>query len=82
MANLHHFRVPALLVSGLAVVAAAACQGGSDTKTSTETSTTQAATDTADTGATPVALRTGNAEAGRDVYRNETFGDEGFWTDA
>lgn len=82
MANLHHFRVPALLVSGLAVVAAAACQGGSDTKTSTETSTTQAATDSAGTGATPVALRTGNAEAGRDVYRNETFGDEGFWTDA
>ncbi len=26
--------------------------------------------------------QSGNAEAGRDVYRFETFGNEGFWTDA
>ncbi len=26
--------------------------------------------------------RRGNAEAGRDVFRFETFGNEGFWTDA
>ena len=26
--------------------------------------------------------RTGNAAAGRNVFRFETFGDEGFWTDA
>ena len=32
---------------------------------------------TAPTGAAP-----GNAQAGRDVFRFETFGNEGFWTDA
>ncbi len=31
---------------------------------------------------TPHPHRRGNAQAGRDVFRFETFGDEGFWTDA
>ncbi|GAC1618461.1 MAG: hypothetical protein PVS2B2_03720 [Candidatus Acidiferrum sp.] len=31
---------------------------------------------------TPVARQDGNANAGRDVFRFETFGNEGFWTDA
>ena len=31
---------------------------------------------------TPAAHQLGDAEAGRDVFRFETFGDEGFWTDA
>lgn len=30
----------------------------------------------------PAPLQKGDAEAGRDVFRFETFGDEGFWTDA
>ena len=30
----------------------------------------------------PNSHQTGNAAAGRDVYRFETFGNEGFWTDA
>ncbi|MES2459189.1 MAG: hypothetical protein V4671_01300 [Armatimonadota bacterium] len=30
----------------------------------------------------PLPLRRGNATAGRDVFRFETFGNEGFWTDA
>ncbi|MBA3572569.1 MAG: hypothetical protein H0W34_11500, partial [Pyrinomonadaceae bacterium] len=30
----------------------------------------------------PVPHETGNAAAGRDVFRFETFGNEGFWTDA
>ena len=29
-----------------------------------------------------VAREDGNADSGRDVFRNETFGNEGFWTDA
>ena len=31
---------------------------------------------------TPAAHQLGDADAGRDVFRFETFGDEGFWTDA
>jgi len=42
----------------------------------------QAATDGPDTKATPAPHQTGNAAAGRDVFRFETFGNEGFWTDA
>ncbi len=42
----------------------------------------QAAADGPDTRATPVPHQTGNAAAGRDVFRFETFGNEGFWTDA
>ncbi len=35
-----------------------------------------------DTTQQPIPHETGNAAAGRDVYRFETFGNEGFWTDA
>ena len=31
---------------------------------------------------TPAPRQDGNATAGRDVFRFETFGNEGFWTDA
>lgn len=31
---------------------------------------------------TPLSQQSGNAVAGRDVFRFETFGNEGFWTDA
>jgi hypothetical protein len=31
---------------------------------------------------TPANLQKGDANAGRDVFRFETFGNEGFWTDA
>jgi len=81
MAHFHHFRVPALLVSGLAVVAAAACQGGGTTQTNNEAATAQPA-DTTQAGAPSTALQAGNIERGREVFRHETFGDEGFWTDA
>ncbi len=35
-----------------------------------------------DTREKPIPHETGNAAAGRDVFRFETFGNEGFWTDA
>ncbi len=35
-----------------------------------------------DTRQQPIPHETGNAAAGRDVFRFETFGNEGFWTDA
>lgn len=34
------------------------------------------------TNAMPIPHQAGNAAAGRDVFRFETFGNEGFWTDA
>ena len=68
MTNSYFLRMPALLLSGLAVLVAAGWQSESSTKTTSETTTDSA-------GA-------GRIEVGREVYRNETFGDEGFWTDA
>ncbi len=40
------------------------------------------AMDGPETNVKPVPHETGNAAAGRDVFRFETFGNEGFWTDA
>lgn len=82
MTNFNQLRVPALLLSGLAVVAAAACQGGGASKTADATTAHEAVADTTKNGAPSTALHAGSIEAGRDVYRYETFGDEGFWTDA
>lgn len=42
----------------------------------------RATPDGPDTREKPVPHETGNAAAGRDVFRFETFGNEGFWTDA
>ncbi|RZJ56419.1 MAG: hypothetical protein EOO55_05140, partial [Hymenobacter sp.] len=75
--------MPALLASGLAVVAAVACNSSGSTATTTDAPTAhEAVGDTTQSGATSTALHAGSIEAGRDVYRYETFGDEGFWTDA
>jgi len=83
MFTLQPFRVPALFASGLAVVAAVACNSSGSTATTTEAPTAhEAVGDTTQRGATSTALHAGSIEAGRDVYRYETFGDEGFWTDA
>ncbi len=43
---------------------------------------TRANADGPDTREQPVPHERGNAAAGRDVFRFETFGNEGFWTDA
>ena len=42
----------------------------------------RSASDGPDTGQQPIPHDTGNAAAGRNVFRFETFGNEGFWTDA
>ncbi len=44
--------------------------------------TPRATPDGPDTGEQPIPHETSNAAAGRDVFRFETFGNEGFWTDA
>ena len=44
--------------------------------------TPRATPDGPDTRQKPVPHETGNATSGRDVFRFETFGNEGFWTDA
>lgn len=82
MFTFHQFRLPALVASGLAVVAAVACNNGSTAANTSGTPATTQGADSTGTGATSTALHAGNIESGRDVYRNETFGDEGFWTDA
>lgn len=77
MTNSIKLRVLALFLSGPAILAVAACQSGNSAKTNSETTTVQ------ETGADTTALTgSGSIEAGREVYRNETFGDEGYWTDA
>ena len=55
--------------------------GCGHTGTPTEESAAAGTDGPADQG-TAVARQDGNASAGRDVFRFETFGNEGFWTDA
>ena len=60
-------------IVGLALVGAlAGCGGGGSDSGSDGPSTSEA----------PVVHQVGNAAAGRDVFRFETFGNEGYWTDA
>lgn len=71
-------------MSVAAFATAVACQSGATTKADADT-TAAAATDTTQTPADTTNAGTtgaGTADAGRDVYRFETFGTEGFWTDA
>ncbi|MGI4871428.1 MAG: hypothetical protein ACRYFX_09655 [Janthinobacterium lividum] len=82
MLTFSQLRLPALAASGLALVAAVACNSGTSTKTTEATTAHEAVGDTTKAGTPSTALHAGSIEAGRDVYRFETFGDEGFWTDA
>lgn len=77
------FKLSALVLSGL-ILAIAACQSSTSPSETQATTAHEAVGDTTKTGATAtnVSLRPGSIEAGRDVYRFETFGTEGFWTDA
>ena len=80
MDSFANWRLPTLGLSALTVLTLATCQSNT-TKTTEVEGTAQAPADS--TGAAPaVAGPTGNADAGRDVFRNETFGTEGFWTNA
>lgn len=65
--------VPALLCAGVA------CNRG---KEAAEVKTPHAASDGPGVMENPHPHQAGNAAAGRDVFRFETFGNEGFWTDA
>jgi len=66
-------------------VAATVILSGSGCNSSKETAQMQkphAVSDGPGITVNPHPHQSGNAEAGRDVYRFETFGNEGFWTDA
>ena len=58
---------------------AVACNRG---KEAAQVKAPHAASDGPGVNENPNPHRTGNATAGRDVFRFETFGNEGFWTDA
>ncbi|MGI8836633.1 MAG: hypothetical protein ACR2H4_08355 [Pyrinomonadaceae bacterium] len=68
----------ALCVS-VAVLAGTACNRGRETATS---KVPHAASDGPGITQNPHPHQIGNATSGRDVFRFETFGNEGFWTDA
>ncbi len=77
------------LLRAMSIVAAVvfsnlSCQNSADDrggKASTPTPATKAQ-DGPTTPGDPLPHRTGDAAKGRDVFRFETFGNEGFWTDA
>lgn len=67
-----------LCATALALIAVAYDRG----QATVQRQTPRATPDGPDTTQQPVPHETGNAAAGRDVFRFETFGNEGFWTDA
>ncbi|MGI8899192.1 MAG: hypothetical protein ACR2IB_12455 [Pyrinomonadaceae bacterium] len=67
------------LCAGIAVLAGTACNRGKETTTS---KVPHAASDGPGITQNPHPHQTGNPTSGRDVFRFETFGNEGFWTDA
>jgi cytochrome c2 len=71
-----------LFLLGLPIVVLLGCPND-DSKSSTGKSpNATAASDGPANQGTPAPRQDGNANAGRDVFRFETFGNEGFWTDA
>jgi len=77
--TLTNWRLPALGLSALAVCTLATCQSNSNkAPDGTGQATANDSTGIAKSGAGPQ----GNVEAGREVFRHETFGTEGFWTNA
>lgn len=75
------FNFPLMLVLCAILLAmfAVAYQHGQATA---QRQTPRATPDGPDTREQPIPHETGDAAAGRDVFRFETFGNEGFWTDA
>jgi len=71
-----YFRIFCLLVVALS---GAACNRS---KEAAQVKAPHAASDGPGINENPNPHQTGNAAAGRDVFRFETFGNEGFWTDA
>ena len=65
-----------------AIPALALLLAGCSSNTTQTANTATAASDGPANQGTPAPRQDGNAAAGRDVFRFETFGNEGFWTDA
>ena len=68
-------------VTAVAVVALCLCAGCMSSTNPNANRTVPGPSGPADQGS-PVTRQDGHASAGRDVFRFETFGNEGFWTDA
>ena len=80
-----HFRFSVsfrLLITLCAVVAALAVFAYNHNHGTAQVRTQQAPSDGPENNKKPPAHQLGNAAAGREVFRFETFGNEGFWTDA
>ncbi len=73
--------LPLVLASSLIAFALAGCAGGGMNTESNSTAMAGGSDGPSDQG-TPSPRQDGSAAAGRDVFRFETFGNEGFWTDA
>jgi len=71
-----------LLITLCAVVAALAVFAYNHNHGTAQVRTQQAPSDGPENNKKPPAHQLGNAAAGREVFRFETFGNEGFWTDA
>ena len=74
-----HFFPLAPICAMAILLIATGCSFG---KSATPVKPPQAASDGPSVGANPNPHRTGDAVAGKNVFRFETFGNEGFWTDA
>ena len=70
------------LLAAAAIAGALALAACSGVETSSAAGASAASSEGPPTGANPNRHSSGNAVAGRDVFRFETFGNEGFWTDA
>lgn len=70
-----------LFLFGLSVLLLLSCSND-DSRSSNRSSNVPAASDGSANQGTSAPRQDGSAQAGRDVFRFETFGNEGFWTDA
>ncbi len=75
-------RISAVFSFGLALAGAASLAACSRDTVPLASDRTSARSDAPMAGSPAKAPAAGNAAAGRDVFRFETFGNEGFWTDA
>ena len=73
--SLHRLSVGTLLALSGAIVVAVGCNGDNNNNS-------VVGSDGPTTTVSPVVHQVGNAVSGKDVFRNETFGNEAFWTDA
>ena len=71
-----------LFALGLPILFLAGRPNNESKTSASKSSTTTAASDGPANQGTPAPRQDGNANAGRDVFRFETFGNEAFWTDA